>query len=217
VFHSLVTLSGFPLVTADGEKRPIRNFLFDDRSWLIRYLVVDAGVWLAPRQVVVSTAAMNVPDWKRKCVRTQLTLEQVLQSPPAETVRPVSRQQELAWSRHFGWPDRDAHWHVPSLAAQREFERNEGDDPNLRRTEDLRGYEMQRPEGAMGALEGYFVKDRSWHIGYLLVRTGEWVYREQMVSTQQVCGISWAEHRVLLDSAADVPHEESGPQSLGMN
>lgn len=217
VFHSLATLSGFPLITVDGEKRPIRNFLFDDRSWLIRYLVVDAGTWLAARQVVLSTSAVDVPDWKGKCVRTELTLEQVLSSPPAETVRPVSRQQDLAWSRHFGWPEQGRHWHLPAMAAQREFEGSGDDDPHLRRAEDLKGYDLLRPDGSVGQLEGYFVKDRSWHIGYLLVRAGEWVYREQMVPTEQVCGISWAEHRVLLESAGDVLPEDAGPQALGMS
>jgi hypothetical protein len=214
VFHSLATLSGFPLATADGEKRPIRNFLFDDRSWLVRYLIVDAGTWLAPRQVVLSTAAVNTPNWKKKVVPTELTLEQVLNSPPAETVRPVSRQQELAWSRHFGWPDQDSYWRGPSMAAQREFEGSGNDDPHLRRTADLKGYELLRSDGSLGKLEGYFIEDRSWHIGYLLMRQGEWVYREQLVSTQYVCGISWAEHRVLLDCPAERPCDPPGGPQL---
>lgn len=212
MFHSLATLSGFPLVTADGEKRPIRNFLLDDRSWLIQYLLVDGGSWLAPRQLVLATAAVGIPDWEKKVVRTHFTLEQVLNGPPAEAVRPVSRQQRLAWRRHFGWPDREQYWRGPSIPAQRAFEGSGGDDPHLRQTADLKGYDLLGPDGSMGKLEGYFIEDRSWHIGYLLVREGEWTYREQLVSTRQVCGISWAEHQVLLDCPADRPHDDPSPQ-----
>lgn len=200
-FHSLATLSGFPLVTADGEKRPIRNFLFDDRSWTMEYLVVDAGSWRSPRPVVVVTSAVDLPDWKGKCVRSGLTGDQLANSPPAETVRPVSRQQELAWSRHFGWPENDPYWRGPTGdAAHLAFAGAAGDDPHLRRTEDLRSYEVSGPDGLAGQLEGYLLEDGSWHIGYLLVRTAEWTYGERLVATADVQRISWAERRVVIEA-----------------
>jgi len=205
----------FPLVTADGEKRPIQGFLFDDRSWLIRYLVIEGGNWLAPRPLVVSTSAVEVPDRTKKCAQTQLTLQQVLSSPPAETVRPVSRQQEQAWSRHFGWPREEARWHMPAIAAQREFEGCGEDDPHLRRAGDLKGYEVWGAEGSIGQLMGYLVQDRSWHIGYLAVRAGDWVHGEQVISTQQVCEISWGEHRVWLEGAVGAPQDCEGDRPDG--
>lgn len=214
VFHTLAILLRCPVITADGEKRPIQGFLFDDQSWLIRYLIVDAGNWLAPRPVVVSTAAVAAPDWKGKCVHTQLTVEQLLGSPPAETVRPVSRQQELAWSRHFGWPEGKGGWHFPSIPARREFGESEDDDPHLRRAWDLRGYEVWGNEGAVGHLDGYLVGERSWHIGYLAVRATEWVRGEQLISTEDVCGISWAEHRVWLRGALDAPRGCEGDPAM---
>jgi hypothetical protein len=207
VFHSLSAMLQFPLVTADGEKRPIQGFLFDDQSWLIRYLVAEVGTWLAPHPVVLSTAALEAPNWKARRVRTQLTLEQVLNSPPAETVRPVSRQQELAWSRHFGWPDENARWHFPAIAAQREFEEGGHDDPHLRRASDLKGYEVWGAEGTMGHLKGYLVRNHSWHIGFLVVRPHDWAFGEQLISSTRVCGVSWGEHRVWLQGSAGAPQD----------
>lgn len=215
LFHSFARLAVFPLLTANGQKRSIRGFLVDDRTWLIRYLVVEAGNWLAPRAVAVSTAATEVPDWKARCVPTSLTLEELLASPPAETVRPVSRQQELAWSRHFGWPEQDGSWHIPAMAARREFGGNGEDDPHLRRMEDVKGYQVWGRAGSIGQLEGYLMRDRSWQIGYLVVRAGEWVYREQLVATRRVCAISWGEHRVLLEGAAGAPRGCGDEQRQG--
>jgi hypothetical protein len=210
LFHSLSAMLQFPLVTADGEKRPIQGVLFDDRSWLIRYLVIVGGNWLAPRPVVVSTSAVEVSDWTMKHTRTQLTLQQVLSSPPAETVRPVSRQQELAWSRHFGWPQEEARWHMPAIAARREFEGSGEDDPHLRRAGDLKGYEVWGVEGSIGQLKSYLVQDRSWHIGYLAVRARDWVHGEQVIPTQRVCEVSWGEHRVWLEGAVGAPRDCEG-------
>src|SRR5690242_3378754 len=133
VFHSLATLLEFPLVTSDGERRPIRSFLFDDRSWLIRYLIVDAGRWYAPRRVVIPASEVEVPDWKNKIVPARMTRDQLLSSPGLDSIRPVSRQQQLAWNREFGWPDRDPYWCGPA-AAGRHFRIQGKDDPHLRRT-----------------------------------------------------------------------------------
>lgn len=212
MFHHLGTLMGAPVITSDGEKRHVRNFLFDDRSWLIRYLVVDAGTWLAPRQVVLPTSKLDLPDWRRKLITARITMAELLSSPDAESVKPVSRQQQLAWNRHFGWPEDNPYWSGPgsTLAPGREFRLQEQDDPHLRRTLDLTSYQVWGDDGCLGVLEGFFVEEGSWHIGYLLVRSRDWVYRDRMISTVHVAGISWGQHRVLLDgvnaAAAQTSH-----------
>lgn len=209
MFHGLRRLAEFPLVTADGERRAIRGFLFDDRTWQIRYLVVDAGNWLAPKMVVVATSAVAFPDWEEKRVGTRLTLEGLLASPSAETVRPVSKQQQQAWNRHFGWPDGDPYWAGGwSGAVGREFESEGTDDPHLRGTEDLRGYAVREGDAPVGKLEGYLVEDGSWRIGYLLLYEGEWVYRERLIPTGRVSEISWGEHRVMLDGGTETRGEK---------
>jgi hypothetical protein len=203
LFHSLAKLLRFPLVTVDGEKRPIQSVLFDDRSWEIQYVVVEAGNWFASRPVALATKVLEVPSWEDKVVRTGLTSGELPASPAADTVRPVSRQQELAWRRHFGWPDHDPYWRGPVDPALREFEGSSEDDPHLRRTGDLKGYELWGPSRAIGRLEDYLVEEGSWHIGYLLAWSGEWVFREQVLSTLHVCGISWGEHRILMEEATE--------------
>lgn len=202
MFHSLAMLQEFPLVTTDGEKRPIRSFLFDDRSWTIHYLNVDAGRWYAPRPVVIPASAVEVPDWSQRKVPARLSLEQLLASPEADTIRPVARQQQLAWNRAFGWPDRDSYWCGPAAPGM-EFRLEGRGDPHLRRTDDLASYEIWGAQGRLGVLEGFFLKDGSWHIEYLLIRSGEWTFREKVVPTLQVSSISWGRHRVTVAEAAE--------------
>lgn len=197
MFHSLGTLLEFPLVTTDGEKRPIRSFLFDDRSWTIRHLTVDAGKWYAPREVVIPASAVDAPDWKSRVVPARLNLEELLASPESDTIRPVARQQQLAWNRAFGWPDRDPYWCAPAAPGM-EFTVEGEDDPHLRRTDDLASYEIWGKDGRLGMLEGFFLKDGSWHIEYLLIRSGEWTFREKVVPTLQVSSISWGQHRLTI-------------------
>ena len=52
MFHDLETLIESSVIATDGEMGSVRNFLFDEQSWTIRYLVVDVGNWLKRRAVV---------------------------------------------------------------------------------------------------------------------------------------------------------------------
>ena len=51
-------LIGCPVKASDGEAGTVDDFLFDDRSWLIRWLSVLAGPWLEGRKVLVAPSAM---------------------------------------------------------------------------------------------------------------------------------------------------------------
>ena len=58
--HSVLNaLVGSPIIATDGETGSIRNFLFDDQSWKIRYLVVDVGNWLKRQDVVILSPRLN--------------------------------------------------------------------------------------------------------------------------------------------------------------
>jgi len=202
MFRSLRTLVNAPVITSDGDEKGVRNFLFDDQSWSIRFLVVDVGNWLNRRLVVVSTAAVDEPDWTRKAVPAHLTKEELLKSPHVDSHKPVSRQQQLALREHFGWRDHADGCLIPSalVPAQREFRVRTDDDPHLRGTLDLTGYEVWATDGYLGLLEDFVLEQTSWHINYLMVKVGDWVYsHEQFVSTACVKAISWADHRVTLD------------------
>ena len=207
MFRSLGDLTGASLIATDGEIGRICNFLFDDHSWQIRYSVVDVGQWLTRREVVISVSAIDQPDWKTKRLGTRLTKEQLRHGPDVDSHMPVSRQQEIAMREYFGWP---AYWDTivdkvfpPSLIpAGREFPVHTGEDNHLRSVEDVIGYEVWASDGLVGCLESFIVDEAVWHIGYLDVKTGDWLQgRSVLVSTSWVKSISWADHRVNLQHA----------------
>ena len=80
------------------------RFFFDDKTWAIRYLVVDTGTWLPDRQVLISPIALGQPDWEGQFFPVKLTTEQVRNSPDIDTDKPVSRQQETRLHTYYDWP-----------------------------------------------------------------------------------------------------------------
>jgi len=209
MFRSLGDLMGASMIATDGEIGRICNFLFDDESWKIRYCVVDVGHWLARREVLISMSAIDQPDWKTKTLRARLTKEQLRNGPDVDSKKPVSRQQEIAMREYFGWP---AYWDTvvdkvfpPNLIpAGREFPVHTEEDNHLRSWEDVIGYEVWASDGVVGYLESFVVNEAVWHIGYLDVKTGDWLQsRSVLVPTSWVKSISWADHHVNLQGSRE--------------
>ncbi|HEX3746217.1 MAG TPA: hypothetical protein VHW09_19895 [Bryobacteraceae bacterium] len=203
-------LTGSCMHATDGAMGPVLNFLFDDHSWHIRYLVVEAGSWLSRHSVVIAVTAAERPDWEKKMIHVNLSREQVRHSPDVDSTRPVARQQEMAMRQFYGWPvslgGNTLEGGFPWLATGREFPADANADPHLRSARDLTGYEVRDPAGPIGRLENFIIDQDSWHIGYLDVRTGDWLhYRSLLLSTQWVESISWARHQVHMKHAGRNP------------
>ena len=58
-------LIGYTIRALDDDVGHVDDFYFDDRYWLIRYLVVDTGGWLSGRKVLLSPLTIGQPDWAR--------------------------------------------------------------------------------------------------------------------------------------------------------
>jgi hypothetical protein len=73
------------------------------------------------------------------------------------------------------------------------------EDPNLRSAWGLMNYEVWATDGEMGRLEGFIMDEASWHLGYLEVKTGDWLNgRSVLVPTRWVKSVFWDDHRVSL-------------------
>jgi hypothetical protein len=202
MLHSWGDIAGVCVLATDGEIGKVSNFLFDDQTWKLRYFVVDVGTWLARKAVLISVSAVDRPDWKGKTIHAQLTKEQVRHSPDVDSSQPVSRQEEIAMNKYFGWP---AYWGggaygqlpAPSVPPGRDYVAHTRENPHLRSAERVTGYTVWDDDGELGRLEHFIVDEASWHIGYLDVKTGDWLHRRSMLlPTSWVRGVSWADRRI---------------------
>ena len=107
MLNNIKELYGSRLAALDGDLGHVKDFYFDDKAWVVRYLVADTGAWLAERLVLISPHAFGRFNQGGKVMQINLTRAQVEKSPPIEAHRPVSRQYEIAYYRYYGWP---AYW-----------------------------------------------------------------------------------------------------------
>ena len=59
MLRSIEDLEGFTVRATDGVIGRVKDFYFDDQSWVVRYAIVEMGSWFSSRKVLVSLIAMG--------------------------------------------------------------------------------------------------------------------------------------------------------------
>ena len=66
MIRSAHELKGYSVNALDGEVGEAKDFLFDDRKWVIRYMVVGAGGWLTGRRLLLRPDCLGKPRWAKR-------------------------------------------------------------------------------------------------------------------------------------------------------
>ena len=190
MLRSLNKLLGTTIVATDGEIGSVTNFLFEDVSWRIAYLVTETGAWFNRHQVLLAPNVIGRPDWNARVFPVFLTKDQVKNSPPVDADKPVSRQQETLLNQYYGWP---SYWDLPTEP----LEIAERGDPHLRGCREMAGYRVLGGGEELGAVEDFIVDDQTWRIRYLLAESGaEHGGHVLLLPTDHAGDISWTYRRL---------------------
>jgi uncharacterized protein YrrD len=95
---------GYHIVATDGELGHVADFIIDDETWYIRYMVIDVENWLPGRKVLISPAWVDVVSWGHSRVHIDLPLEQVKNSPEYNPDAPINRDYEEVLYDFYGRP-----------------------------------------------------------------------------------------------------------------
>jgi hypothetical protein len=192
----------------DGEIGQCKDLLFDDKAWVIRYMVLDTGGWLPGKKLLISLISLGKPDWKNREFPVNLTKEQIENCPPLDEDAPISRQYEIKYFNYYKWPyywAGDDTWgmeHFPPLNPLPEADISEevNEDPeehNLRSVSEVKGYNIQATDGEIGHVEDFILEDDLWIIRYLVADTRNWLPgRKVLVSPDWFHSVSWKHKKV---------------------
>ena len=93
---------------SDGDIGHVEGFLVDERSWAIRYLIVNTSNWWVGHNVLIAPQWIEQIDWTECTVSVDLTRETIKHSPPYDPAKPLEREQEAGIHAHYGhtgyWP-----------------------------------------------------------------------------------------------------------------
>jgi len=199
-------LKGYSLKSLDGDIGSASEFFFDDRHWVIRYLVANTANWLSGQKVLISPYSLDGVNTAEEKVSVLLNRKQIEESPSVDTDEPVSRQFEKLYNEYYGYPDywggpylwggysclsRDrTSWGAPSTEPT-------GGDRHLRSTREVTGYHLLALDGEIGHVVDFIIDDDAWAIRYLVVATKNWLPgKKVLVSPLWIENVSWEEKEV---------------------
>jgi len=229
MLRTMKDLQGYAIRATDGDLGHVKDVYFDDQQWVVRYLIVETGSWLASRKVLISPFAIGQPDWAGKVLPVSITKEQVKNSPDIDTDRPVSRQHEMRYLGYYGYP---SYWGgigpwgnglTPSMmlmngaygglpagenraqsnrdTAGFEASRDQDGDPHLRSCKAVMNYHIKATDGDIGHVENVLIDEETWAIRYLVVDTSNWWLGHQvLIAPQWIREVRWFDNTVAVDA-----------------
>jgi hypothetical protein len=224
--HSIHRHYGEKLRAFDGDIGHVRDFYFDDQDWAVRYLVADTGRWLTGRLVLLSPHALGDLAATGKALPVKLTRQQIEESPSIDEHKPVYRQHEEEYHRHYGYPyyaQRSPLWGLagyPVLVPPPrsiDLERKQIDS-HLRSTRHVKGYKIEATDGAAGELEDFVIDGTEWLIRAVVSKSAQWNLGENLtIPVGLVSRISYDDSTVYLEAARDalIQAAEEGPGQMG--
>ncbi len=221
--RNIKSLIGYSLKETDGEIGHVVEFYFDDKTWTVRYLVVETGSWFSEKKVLISPSVIKRSDWENEEFPVKLTKDQIKNSPDIDTEKTVSRQQEEQLSSYYSW---DTYWGnepyehgagifgmMPSELYESEITPPESIDDqipqnkvnsHLRGTEEIKGYKIHTTDGEIGKVVDFVVDDTNWEIKYLVIDTGSWLNSKKVIlSTKWITDIQWDNEVVIVNISTD--------------
>jgi hypothetical protein len=203
----------------DGEIGEVYDFIFDEREWGIRYLVVDTGKWLPGRKVLVSPASIVSADRENNTLNLDLTKEKLKEGPAFDKALPLSGREEEEMVFYYSWP---AYWGPPGqfgrpvMVSPTKVEeearpmqqeaptpealppREEG--PHLRSVDEIMGYGILAKGGDIGHVEDFLADDGEWRIRYLVVDTRNWLPgKKVLIAPDWIRAFIWEDSKVDVD------------------
>ena len=216
---------------SDGGVGAVNDLLFDDRTWKIRWLTIEAGDWLAGRRVFIHPSALapitlpakpTVPmmsPGEALTLTVNLTRSEVEAGPHARVDVPLTRDMEALLYDHYGWdPFWGPSYFGPAVstnseaglveaaarrAAEAEIPPLDGAD-HLHSVADFKGYAVHALDGDIGHVENLLADDANWDIRYLVIATRNWwPGKVTQLSPYAVKDIDWLDEKVNMNVTRD--------------
>jgi hypothetical protein len=194
-------LMGCAVQASDGEVGAVKDFLFDDQTWKIRWMTVDAGDWLPGQRVFIHPSAiapLTLPpkptlpmmsQGETLALTVNLPKSQIEAGPHAHAEVSLTRDMEALLYDHYGW---DPYWgasyfgagllpnaesEIVAAAARRAAEAEtpplDGAD-HLHSVAEFKGYTVHAEDGDIGHVENLLAEDANRDIRYLVIATRNW-------------------------------------------
>jgi uncharacterized protein YrrD len=100
-------MSGHHVKATDGEIGHVEDFVIDDETWAIRYLIINTQNWWPGRKVLISPQWIKRISWGESKVLVNLSRETIKQAPEFSDDSLLTRDYEIELHGRY---NREGYW-----------------------------------------------------------------------------------------------------------
>ena len=100
-------VSGYGIHATDGEIGHVVDFIIDDETWAIRYLVIDTQNWWPGKKVLVSPLWIERVNWEESQILFKISRTTIKEAPEYIEEAMLSREYEIRLNQHY---DHQGYW-----------------------------------------------------------------------------------------------------------
>lgn len=102
--RSSKSVIGYDIQARDGKIGHVEDFIVDDQTWMINYMIVDTRNWLPGKKVIISPHWVEAVHWAISEVKVDLLKETVENSPEYDPSAPINQDYEDKLYDYYGRP-----------------------------------------------------------------------------------------------------------------
>jgi uncharacterized protein YrrD len=100
--RSTSEVKGYQIHATDGEIGEVEDFIMDDNSWTMRFMVVDTGNWFPGKKVLISPRWIRDMKWANSAVYVDLPADAIKNSPEYDFSKPIPEVYEIDLYAYYG-------------------------------------------------------------------------------------------------------------------
>jgi len=94
----------YDIAGTDASIGHVEDFIVDDASWALRYVVVDTSKWWFGKKVLIAPEWVTRVSWESKTMHLDMTRRQIENSPVWDPKEPINRVYEAQLYDYYGRP-----------------------------------------------------------------------------------------------------------------
>jgi uncharacterized protein YrrD len=206
--HSIKDILDFKVITRDDNDGNAKDVLFDQHSWIVRYLEVDFGNLFNDRKVLIPRFLLRDSFVTEDRFMLDITKSDIDACPKPDQQLPISRKYEEElhnfYRLEYYWDQPTITPVDPVIGPSHPFRVPAGDveeehlGTNLRSFREVKGYAINASDGKLGNIADLLLDDSNWRIAYAVVNTGNWLSWKKKV----LLDISWIDRISYSDKEA---------------
>jgi sporulation protein YlmC with PRC-barrel domain len=211
--RSMNELRGYQIATKDGTKGTVKDFLFDEDQWVVRYLEADLGFIFPGRKILIPRIFLNEPDWSKHHFPVSLFKNDLDRCPSLDDKLPVSKKYEETLHGYYKigtyWSMTTLPMYAAPIVVERlgdkglssEKESEKEANTRLRSFKEIRGYDIQAEDDTIGKIDDIIIDDQNWHFVYAVVDTSSWLpfSKKVLVGTPWMKEVSYLDRKIKID------------------